>query len=987
LLAQVFSTRLVQALVYPLGGMVYERESYSEPNPCTSYFCAMKKLIPTLACALLSLLASAQNFTINGVVLDDKNVPLPGANVVLNYPWGEMATATATEPNGSFKLENVEKGGYSMVITYLGFEDLKKEITITDKSVNLGKLALSQGATTLGEVTVKEQVSMGKVQGDTVQYNADAFKIMKDANAQDLIEKMPAVTNENGTVKAQGENIQQVLVDGKPFFGNDPTTALKNLPAELIEKVQIYDQQSEQSQFTGVQDGNTTKTINIVTRKGMNNGQFGKVYAGYGWEDKYQLGGNTNIFKGNRRISILGMSNNINVQNFSMDDILGLSGSSGGGGRGGFSGRGGGGGGRGPGGGGSDFLVQSAGGVSTTHALGVNYSDKWGKKVDVTGSYFFNLSKNKSLKALNRQYLTEEGFGDNYTEDNTAETENTNHRVNFRIDWNLDSSNSILIRPRATWQINDGYSTTFGQTYLESLFKNQTNNVFNSKYTGLSFNKGRTFSVDASNGYNPKTGNSTLRSTDNYFIPENDSDSLDQKSTLDAYSWNVAANLEYTEPLTQYSQLLLNYRASYQQEESDKETFDYWAITGGYDILNSTLSNIFSNDYITQSGGAGYNYSKGRDLNWNVRANYQWSQLANQPIFPEGEDKTITFSNLLPSASLRYNLDRQRSVRLFYRTSTQLPSVSQLQKVVDNSNPLQLSTGNPDLVQSYQHNLFMRYQATNTEKSTVLFAMLGGGITSDYIGNSTWYAGSDTPLFDSLDVAPGALIRQPTNLDGYRNMRSFVSYGFPLKRIKSNLSFNLGYNFSRTPGQVNGKENISNNHNFSTGITLASNISTKLDFNINLMPGWNKATNSLQTASNTEYFNQNSSLRLNWIVLDGLVFRTDLTHQYYNGLSAGYDQNYLLWNVAIGKKLFKNERGEIALAVNDVLKQNRSISRNITETYIEDISTNALQRFVMLSFTYNIRMFGTPPASNGSGERRWEGGGMPPPMPSPGGRG
>ncbi|MCC6726913.1 MAG: carboxypeptidase-like regulatory domain-containing protein, partial [Saprospiraceae bacterium] len=268
----------------------------------------MKNLL-TLFLSVLAVCASAQNFSIKGKIVDDKNASLPGANVVLNYPWGEMATATATEPDGSFELKNVEKGGYQLVVTFLGFEDFKRELTVTNKDLSLDAIQLSTNSTLLGTVTVKEQVLPGKVAGDTVQFNADAFKVMKDASAQDLIEKMPTVTNENGTVKAQGENVQQVLVDGKPFFGNDPSAALKNLPAELIEKVQIFDQQSEQAQFTGVQDGNTTKTINIVTRKGMNNGQFGKVYAGYGWEDKYQAGGNTNIFKGTRRISLIGMSN------------------------------------------------------------------------------------------------------------------------------------------------------------------------------------------------------------------------------------------------------------------------------------------------------------------------------------------------------------------------------------------------------------------------------------------------------------------------------------------------------------------------------------------------------------------------------------------------------------------------------------------------------------------------------------------------------
>ncbi len=945
----------------------------------------MKNLIISFLFLAVAHCANAQNFNIKGKVVDDKNATLPGANVVLQYPWGEMATATATEADGRFELKNVEKGGYLLIVTFLGYEDLKKEVTVAAKDVSLGTLQVNPAATTLGTVTVTEQVLLGKVQGDTVQFNADAFKVMKDASAQDLIEKMPTVTNEGGTVKAQGETIQQVLVDGKPFFGNDPAAALRNLPAELIDKIQIFDQQSEQSQFTGVQDGNTSKTINIVTRKGMNNGQFGKVYAGYGWEDKYQVGGNTNIFKGDRRISIIGMSNNINVQNFSMDDILGVTGSSTAnrGGMGG-GGRGGGRGGPGGGGGGSDFLVQTSGGISTTHAIGLNYTDKWGKKVEVTGSYFFNKSKNEARKDLSRQFVTQEGFGEIYEEGSSTDADNINHRLNFRATIELDSFNSLIIRPRATWQASEGLSTTLGRTTLGNDLLNATDNGFNSNYDGLSFNnsllwrhkfrkQSRTFSVDVTNGYSPKIGDSQLGSYNSYFFPMVLHDTLDQRSKLDANNWNMAANLEFTEPLTQYSQLLLNYKASYQQEESDKLTYDFWPITGGYDLLNSTLSNVFSNDYITHSGGAGYNYSKGNDLNWNVRANYQWAELTNQPEFPAGPQTTVTFSNLLPSASFRYNLDKQRSIRFNYRTNTQLPSVSQLQSVVDNTNPLQLSTGNPNLVQSYQHNLFGRYQATNALKSTTLFAMLGGGFTSDYIGSSTWLGGSDTPLFDSLDVSPGAQIRQPVNLDGYRNLRSFASYGFPVKAIKSTLSFNLSYNYARTPGQINGAKNLADNHGIGTGVTLASNISTKLDFNISLRPSWNKATNSLQKASNNEYFNQNSSLRFNWIIFEGLVLRTDATHQYYKGLSAGFDQNFVIWNLAIGKKLFKNERGELALAVNDLLNENRNINRSVTETYIEDTRTNAIQRFVMLSFTYNIRSFGAAPQTRPSGEQRWEG--------------
>jgi hypothetical protein len=948
--------------------------------------------------AFLMLFAAnlaAQTFSIEGKITDDTGTPLPGAHVALQYPWGDDVQAVVSEPSGRFKMTKVEKGGYKIKVSFLGFEPFLKEVTLTDRDVNLGTLQLAAGSTVLQEVEVKERIPMANQQGDTVQFNADAFKVMKDANAQELLEKMPTVTVEGGQVKAQGDNIQQVLVDGKPFFGNDPTAALRNLPAEVIDKIQIFDQQSEQSQFTGFNDGSTTKTINIVTKKGMNNGQFGKIYAGYGYEDKYQAGGNFNFFDGDRRISLIGMTNNINIQNFSIDDILGATGSGGsmrlrGGGFGGGRPPGGGGGrgGRSFGGGGSlgDFLVQPQGGIATTHAFGINYSDKWGKKLEVTGSYFFNKSKSDAESLINRQFVDEEGFGEVYAESSVSNSDNINHRANFRIEYQLDSANSFVFRPRVTWQMNEGASITLGRTDLDGSLLNKADNFYNSDFDGLNFNSSllwrhkfskprRTFSVDVSSGYAPKKGESSLQSNNAYFFPPPALlDTLDQRSSLDVNSWNLASNFEYTEPVGENAQLSLNYRASYQQEESDKSTFDYNEATSSYNLLNLPLTNVFSNDYFTQSAGTGYSYNKGRDLNLSLRANFQWAKLVNDQTYPFQREFDQTFYNVLPSATLRYNFNQQRNIRISYRTNTDLPSIEQLQNVVDNSNPLQLKTGNPNLDQSFQHNLFMRYQATNPEKSTVFFAMIGGSLTSNYIANSTYLANSGSPLFDSLDVQPGAQITQPVNLDGHRSVRSFITYGVPIKPIKSNLNFNLSWNYTRTPGSVNDQINYADNHTFGAGFTLASNISDKVDFTLAARPSWSRVNNSLQTTSNTEYLSNAASLRFNWIIIEGFVLRTDLTSQVYTGLSESFNQNYWLWNLGIGKKIFKNERGEITLAVNDLLKQNQNISRSVTETYIEDSRTNALQRFFMLSFTYNLRHFNTGKESTRSQERReWEG--------------
>jgi hypothetical protein len=919
----------------------------------------------------------AQNLKITGQVLSENDAPATGASIALQHPWGELVKGTTADANGNFTLEGLGKGGFTLKITFLGYLDQKKQITLTNADVALGVFRLKPDPQLLKEAVVTDKIPMAVQKGDTMEFNAGAFKVLKDADAQDLIEKIPTVTTENGTVKAQGETVQQVLVDGKPFFGNDPSAAMRNLPAEVIEKVQIFDAQSDQSQFTGFNDGTTVKTINIVTKNNMRNGQFGKIYGGYGYEDKYQLGGNINYFDGDRRISLIGLSNNINVQNFAAEDILSAMGGGRGGQGGGMRMMGGmGGGGRGPMGGGqggnrnsSDFLVQNAGGISTTHAIGLNYSDKWGKKTEVSGSYFFNNSHNITEELLYRQFLANETGSEVYDENSTTNTDNLNHRMNLRLEYQIDSSNSILFRPRLTIQQNNSQSITQGTTRLSENLLNRTENTSISDRTGYNLattllyrhkfsKKGRTVSIDVSPGYAPKKNNSSLYSY-NTFNRSNGlrTDSLDQIGQLEAYNWNAAANLEYTEPLSPNKQLLLNYRYSYQQESSDKYTYNWLEASNAYNQLDTALSNVFSNDYITQQAGIGYNYSRNREINLSMRVNAQWASLQNEQTFPTNTPFQQTFFNILPSANLRYTLNKSSNLNLSYRSNTQLPSVDQLQEVVDNSNPLQLTVGNPTLKQSAQHNVSVRYQRTDVEKSNMLFAVLSGGVTNDYIANSTIFASRDNPIFADLNIQPGAQLTLPVNLDGYYNIRSFMSYGVPIKKIKTNFSLDVGYTYSRTPGLLNEVLNYANTHQTALGVSFTSNISTRVDFTISTRPSYNKSFNTLQSAQNAEYLNQNSRFKLNWIIYEGFVLRTDVSHQLYTGLSDDFNQQFWLWNLGIGKKMFKNERGEITLAINDLLNQNRNVRRTVTESYIDDTQTNALTRFVMLSFTYQLRHF------------------------------
>ncbi len=927
----------------------------------------MKKLLYFFAFFLLSGSVVAQSYSISGIVKDQKSEEaLIGAHVALSGEQGAEEKSTVTNERGLFKLDDVRPGNYQLTITYLGYLPVEQAIEVTNSNIRL-RIEPITAATDLEQVEVKEKAPLATQLGDTTQYNANAYKTNPDATAEDLIKKMPGVVVQNGKVQAQGEDVKEVLVDGKRFFGNDPTAALRNLPANVIQAIQVFDQSSEQAQFSGVEDGETTKTINIVTKPNMRAGQFGKLYAGLGYEDqgeasRYKAGGNTNIFNGDQRISIIGQSNNINQQNFASEDLLGVVGSSGRG-RGRRGGRG---------GGSGDFLVNQQGGIVQTHAIGLNYNDEWGEKVEVAGSYFFNQAETTIDQQIDQAFFGDRfDFEQVYEEETQSTSKNINHRANMRLDYRINDNNSILIRPRLTIQQNEGMENTFGQTLAGDNVLSETNYDFSSDLAAIDFSntllyrhrfekRGRTFSIRINTDYSENTGESFLLNND-----------LNQFNDLQTDGWSMSSNIDYTEPLGEAGGLQFNYSASYREDDSDRYTFDFEDATDDYTAQNDGLSNVFKSDYITHRAGVGYR-SFNREKFFMIRMNYQWADLQNEQQFPFDNQLDRSFRNLLPFAMARFNFSRQENLRIFYRTSTNPPSVNQLQEVVNNSNPLQLSAGNADLRQNYQHRLFMRYSKSNTEKATVFYALIGGTYTDDYVANSTFIASADTLILNSVVLPRGGQFTQPVNLDGNWSARAFMTYGMPVSALKSNLNMTLSTNFNRLPGLVNDQLNYANNTTFGLGLVLSSNISENVDFTVSSNSSYNDVTNSINTNLDTRYFQQTSEVGINLIFGGDFVFRSSLNHQLFSGYSDDLDQDFFLWSADIGKKVFKNKLGEITLSVFDILGQNTSIQRNITETYIEDAQTQVLQRYVMLSFTYQFRNFGKMPEED-KDRGRWRG--------------
>lgn len=903
----------------------------------------------------------AQTFSVSGKLIDETKQPAIGSSVFLLKSDSSFIKGTTTDLEGQFKLENINSNNYILKILSLGYKPIFKPIHITNQDISIPTINLKQNLTNLKEVTVEAQQALATQNGDTTSFSANAYKVTKDATAEDLVSKMPGVTIVDGKVQAQGEDVKQVLVDGKPFFGDDANAVLKNLPAEVIDKVQVFDKKSDQSQFTGFDDGNASKTINIVTKQQFKNGVFGKVYGGYGYEDKYKGGVTANIFKGDRRITVLAQSNNINEQNFSSEDLIGISSSSGGGRRGG--GR--------PGGGSNpseNFQSNTQNGINTTSLFGLNYADKWGKKTEVTASYFFNWTQNDSKSSLLQQYIIGSNNGLIYNETNNTNSDNFNNRVNFKIETKIDSMNSITLQPRLSFQSNKGAKELLGLNTKETVSISNTENSSSNNLSGYNISvpilyrhsfvkKGRTFSINATPTITKNLGENLLYTLNTY---NRDTlfygDTIDQKSKILKTGNSINGNISYTEPLNKNNFLLFNYTAVYTDNYSSKKTFNKNYTEYNYSDLDSSLTNVFKNQYQSQSGSLGYRYQKEK-FNFSLSVAYQWAQLSKEQEIPSSYKLSKTFESVLPSAQLQYKFSPKKNLRFNYRTSNNAPSIDQLQDVINNNNSLQLSTGNPDLKQDFQQNIFLRYSGVNTNKATSFFALIGGNYSNNYIGNSTLIANQDTTVYNDIFLQRGSQIIRPVNLDGYFSLRSFINYTFPIKKIKTNLSVNVSGNYNNVPGMINTNINYAKTATGGLGLVFSSNISEKFDFTLSSNSSYSNIQNTLQTSSNTNYLSQVSRLKITANPWKGLVLQSEYSNTYYSGLTSTFNQSISLWNAAIGYKFLKDKQAELRLTVYDILNQNNSISRTNTDSYIQDSQTNVLNRYYMLTFTYNFKKY------------------------------
>lgn len=873
---------------------------------------------------------------------------------------------TSTDLNGGFQFKKLQPGTYTLQVTYVGYKPYKEKQTFAEGQQKEIKIEMAEDAQLLGEVSVQGRATRAEQKGDSLLYNAEAFQVMMGSSAEDLLAKMPGIVVEGGTIQAQGEQVQKVLVDGKEFFDGDVNLAIKNLPSDIIASIEVFDKKSEQAEFTGFDDGEEIKTINIVTKSGFRQGTFGEVSGGYGTDDRYKVNGNLNFFNDDRRISVLGMSNNVNQQNFSQEDLAGvMSAGSSGRGRGGRGGRSGGKSGGTGGSSTSNFMVGSLGGVTSANGVGLNYVDQWGEKWKVTGSYFFNQSDNLTQQQTDREYFESVLPGMTYNEYQENSMKNWNHRFNMKLDYQMTERTSLQFRPTLSFQNNDSYGLLQGQNLANGTTESETETTSFGKSNAYNIGadlmlrhrflkEGRTLSLMLSGAMRNTDG-------DTYMDYLNTLYGLELSPVTDDYSqwkqplnqqYTLRSNLSYTEKLTDNLQLQLGYKMSYTDSENDKKTYDRSAVTDLYDQLDESLSNEYQSGYLTQAGNVGLRYRAGR-LSAMLGVDAQWADLKGDLVYPQPDELSHKYFSVLPSFTLRYSLDRTNSFQLRYRSRSSSPSVTDLQNVIDNSNPLFLSAGNPNLDQQVSHTANLRYLRT-TKSGHTFIAMVGATIQQDYVADSTFTAKEDVALSPTVTLNKGSQFTRPVNLDGYYSLQSMVTYGFPVDFIRSNINFSLSANYANVPTIFDGVESRTRELNLIPKLIIGSNISKNLDFTASYSAGISKMFSSLDTAAESDYVTHTAAAKLGWTFFWGLTFRSTFNYVGYTGLDTD-TEDYFLWNLSLGKKFLKNNAAEIRIEAFDVLKQNQAFTHRTGSNYYDYVNSNVLQPYAMISFVYTIR--------------------------------
>lgn len=905
------------------------------------------KCLLMLLMILFSPMAFAQQSGVNvtgSVVEQGSDTPIEQATVrLLNVKDSAMVRGVVSARNGSFTLKNVKKGSYLLHITFIGYDPLYQPLQITGKKnpVNVGKLELSDGAIELGEAVVIGKAPEVTVRNDTVEYNADSYKVTEGSVLEDLLKKMPGVeVDSEGKITVNGKEVKKVMVDGKEFFSDDPKVASKNLPAKMIDKLQVLDKKSDMAQMTGFDDGEEETVINLTVKPGMKQGWFGNAYGGYGSKDRYEGNAMVNRFVNNDQITFMGGANNTNNMGFS--DLASTM----------FSGMGGGGGRRGGFGAGS--------GITSSGNAGLNFSKEFKPdKLTLGGNTRYSHSDNDARSKSDRQNILP---GDSSSYDNSeamSRTKSDNFGVDFRLEWKPDTMTQLIFRPSfsLSHSMNDNFSdATTLDNERDTVNTNKSSNYSESNGYNLNAsidfsrklnNKGRVFSATLSGGNSDSYSDGMNRSDIVYF---NQTDALknsiiDQRSRYDNKGFNYRAYVSWVEPIGHNNFIQATYSISQRKQEALKNVYNQDA-DGIYNVLDSAYNQSYRNNFISQRASLSFKSQRAK-FNYTIGLNLDPSYSSSENFVGDTTLSKITRKvvNLSPMAQFNYMFDKRTNLRIMYNGRTSQPSMTQLQPVADISDPTNITIGNPDLNPRYTNNVFIRFQQFTPEKQRAFMIMANGS----YIIN-------DIVSYTSYNQETGVKTTTYKNVNGNYSGNVRMMLNTPLKNKKFSINSMTMASFANSNGYINEEKNTNRNLILSErgGIDFRSSY---LDLGVNGNIRYNATSNSLQKENNQNTFNYGAGGYTTIYLPLNFKIESDVNWSTNSGYGDGFKQNEVLWNASASKSFLKNNQGTLRFKIYDILRQRSNISRSVTASYIQDSEYNTLGSYFMVHFIYRFSIF------------------------------
>lgn len=917
------------------------------------------KILLIWCCLFSALLLNAQTATVKGSVSDSSGIQLPAVSVVLlRSADSVMSTFGLADPNGAFALRRVKPGNYLLQLSYVGYETLYQPLQVqADQPVyDLGLLKMYPSSTLLHAVDVSAERAPMSVRKDTLEYNAAAFKTQPGDVVEDLLKKLPGVeVQADGSIKALGETVTNVMVDGKEFFGKDPKMATKNLPADAIDRVQVFDKKSERAEFTGIEDGRDERSINLKLKEDKKNGYFGNVSAGYGSNNRYSGRFNLNRFAPKGQFSAIGLGNNNNDEGFSFEDYMnfmgGLSNLMSGGG----------------GGGGRMRISLNAedglpignfnnNGINTSWAGGLNFNKDFSKKTELSANYMYNRIENDLLSSSTRDNLLGTSLFRSTDADDQL-SRNANHRLNITLKHQLDSFQRLTLRLRGS--LNDAVFNSLSESRSfnpDGALQNSGDRDYRSAGdnlradAGLTYRrrfraKGRALVADLfyQNTSDHRDGN--LMAINRFYntAPILEEQLRQRQDYSDNYQ-GYNAGLSYTEPLGKGKYLEILARRQGDLNRTDKLFYDVDSAPTPGEIYNPNLSNRFSRGYTYDRATLNFLLNRKK---WNLTAG---AALQNARLDGEILEKDLSpirqdFLGLLPAVFLNVEPGLGRNWSLEYSTALNAPTLEQLAPVIDNSNPLSTYTGNPDLKPEYAHNLDFSFMRFDQFSMSGFFVTLNGVYTRNRVTN----AGQIDSLFRRN--------LRPVNVEHDWQARGYISYNTPLRFIKTNFSVSLNNNYNRTLIFVNDQENVVNRWENALELKFDNRKKTYFDLNLGARLSLNDTRYDRAANLNQQFLNQRWFTDLRVFAGKKWTFQSGFDYNVYSGQGFSERLAIPIWRAAVTRYVLPNNKGRIILSAFDLLNRNEGIYRTANLNFIQERRVRNLTQYVMLSFAYSIAGF------------------------------